>query len=851
MIGKRWSMLGGAALAALVLVSAAGARAEYNPVSTRPVSIGPAAGRLIVGFRATANNTVVQTIRSQTRGTTVNIGQARTDAADLAALTRRAGLNVARSRQLTSSMHVVYLQKTLYGADVGAALAALRADPAVEFAAVDERRYPHATIPNDLLFGPSANATGQWFMLTPSTLTPTSDAAATDAVSAWDITKGSTGTVIADVDTGVLFDHPDLLRAGLGGRLLPGYDFVSGDFNPSSPYNSLGTFLIANDGDGWDPDPSDPGDWISASDEKNVLFPASTCGGSNGAPTDSSWHGTRVMGILGALTDTNGVGVAGMTWNPYLLPVRALGKCGGYDSDIMTGMQWAAGLSITGVPDNPYPADIINLSLGGSGTCSTTMGYPAVIATLTNMGVLIVASAGNENGPVDVPANCAGVLGVAGLRNVGTKVGYSSLGPEVGVAAPAGNCVTTSGACLRSIDTTTNTGLTTPAANTYTDQNNPNLGTSFSAPIVSGIAALMRGVNANLTPAQLISRIKSSSTAFPQPAGVPACPAVDGNGNGIECRCANNGSQCGAGMVNAFAAVKAAQRPIAAVAVPANGGVGNSVVLDAAGSAASCGRTIVSYAWTANPGTLIAPGAAASQTTVTPTGTAGTVTLVVTDSFNDTDTATLTVSANGSIVRAATTPASAGTSAGACPTPLTVTASAPTVTEAFAPASVGVNVASTLTITLKNNNAFVLTQTNLAESLPANLNVSTSASAAAPATTCGGGTLTHTTTSVTLSGADIPAKGSCTITLPVQSAAAGSYTSTVAAKALTTGPAGANVQSASAVLSVTAPSASASVSPAPGKGGGGDLDWWDTMFVVGVLLAGRRHAKRRPPRPGR
>jgi serine protease len=842
MFGKRWLAQGGAALAALILVSAAAAHSEYNPVRPRPLSLGPEAGRLIVSFRATPDNTVVQTIHSQTRGTTVNIGQARTDSGDLAALARRVGLNVAKSRQLTSSMHVVYLQKTLYGADVAAALAALRGDAAVEFAAVDQRRYPHATTPDDPLFGPSANATGQWYMLTPSTLTPLSDAAATDAVSAWDITTGSTGTVIADVDTGVRFDHPDLLRAGLAGvhgRLLPGYDFVSGDVNPNSPYNSLGTYLIANDGDGWDADPSDPGDWISASDEQNVLFPAARCGGPSGAPTDSTWHGTRVMGILGASTD-NGVGIAGMTWNPYLLPVRALGKCGGYDSDIITAMQWAAGLSITGVPDNPYPADIINLSLGGSGTCSKTH-YPAVISTLSTMGVLVVVSAGNENGPVDVPASCAGVLGVAGLRNVGTKVGYSSLGPEVGIAAPAGNCVNlTAGACLKSIDTTTNTGLTAPAANTYTDQGNPNLGTSFSAPIVSGIAALMRAVNANLTPAQLIARMKSSATVFPQPAAVPACPAVDANGNGIECVCPNNGSLCGAGMVNALAAVKAAQRPIAAVVVPASPGVGRAAVLDAGGSAASCGRTVASYAWSANPGTLIAPSSTAAQVTVTPTGTAGTVTLVVTDNLGDADTATLSVAADGSITRAALVAASAGTSAGACPTPLTVTTSAPTVTEAFSPASVGENVVSTLTITLSNLNAFVLTQASLTETLPANLSVSTSASAAAPATTCRGGTLTSGTAGVTLNGADIPAHGSCSITLPVQSTTAGSYTTTVAAKGLTTGPAGANAQSATAVLSVTAPSKG---------GGGGDLDWWDTMFVVGVLLAGRRHAKRRPSRP--
>jgi serine protease len=833
MIGKRWSVLGGAALAALILVSAAGAHSEYNPVSTRPVPLGPAAGRLIVGFRATSSNTVVQTIHSQTRGTTVNIGQARTDAGDLAALTQRVGLNVAKSRQLTSSMHVIHLQKTLYGVDVESALSALRADAAVEFAAVDQRRYAHATTPNDPLFRPSANATGQWFMLTPSTLTPLSDAAATDAVSAWDITKGSTGTVIADVDTGVLFDHPDLLRAGFGGRLLPGYDFVSQDLNPTTGA-ALGTFLIANDGDGWDPDPSDPGDWISASDQANSLFPAKDCPTAN-----SSWHGTRVMGILGALTD-NGVGVAGMTWNPYLLPVRALGKCGGYDSDIVTAMQWAAGMSITGVPNNPYPADIINLSLGGGTTTCSTTAYPAVIKTLTDMGVLIVASAGNENGPVDVPANCTGILGVAGLRNVGTKVGYSSLGPEVAVAAPAGNCVNLSGACLKSIDTTTNSGLTTPGANTYTDQSNPNLGTSFSAPIVSGIAALMRAVNANLTPAQLTSRIKSSATAFPQPAAVPACPAVDANGNGIECRCANNGSQCGAGMVNALSAVKAAQRPIAAVVVPTSSAVGSAAVLDASGSAASCLRTIASYTWTANPSSLIPPGSTGAQVAVTPNGTAGTVTLVVTDSSGDTDTATLSVAAGGAITKGSLVGASAGTSAGACPTPLTVNTSAPTVTEAFSPASVGENVVSTLTITLSNSNAFALTQASLTETLPANLTVSTSASATAPATTCGAGTLTTTTTSVTLSGADIPAKGSCTITLPVQSATAGSYTSTVAANALTTGPAGANAQSATAVLSVTAP---------PSRGGGGDLDWWDTMFVVGVLLAGRRHAKRRPHRP--
>src|SRR6185437_5151091 len=224
----------------------------------------------------------------------------------------------------------------------------------------------------------------------------------------------------------------------------------------------------------------------------------------------------------------------GMSWNPYLLPVRALGKCGGYDSDIITGMQWAAGLSVTGVADNPYPASIINLSIGGSGACPSD--YQAVIKTLTAMSVLVVASAGNESGPVDAPANCAGVLAVAGLRNVGTKVGYSSLGREVGIAAPAGNCVNASGACLRSIDTTVNLGLKAPGANGYSNETDVNLGTSFSAPIVSGIAALMRAVNANLTPPQLIARMEASASPFPpNTAGLPVCPMVDATSG--ECSC--------------------------------------------------------------------------------------------------------------------------------------------------------------------------------------------------------------------------------------------------------------------------------------------------------------------------
>jgi serine protease len=812
--------------------AAAAAAAEWNPVRTHSVQLGPEAHRFVVGFRATPSNTVVKAIKIRARTQSVKITQAKTSEADAAGLAQRAGLAMAKSRQLTSSMHVLILQKTLYGADVTAALKKLRADPAVEFADVDQRRYPHA-MPNDPLYVPSAEASGQWFMGTPSPTvlnfggTATMDLSATDAISAWAITTGSSGTVIADVDTGVRFDHPDLLRAGFGGRLLPGYDFVDQDYDPVQS-TALGTFLIANDGDGWDPDPSDPGDWINSTDNavmdslNNALFPVADC-----PVQDSSWHGTRVTGVLGALTN-NDVGVAGMTWNPYMLPVRALGKCGGYDSDIIAGMQWAAGMSVSGVPDNPYPADIINLSLGGSGSCPSI--YSSVISNLTAMGVLVVASAGNETGPVDAPGNCPGVLAVVGLRNVGTKVGYSSFGSQAGIGAPAGNCVASSGACYRSIDTTFNTGLTVPATNSYTNQLNPNLGTSFSAPIVSGIAALMRAVNANLTPAQLIARIEASATAFPQPAGIPVCPAtvqVNGVSTG-ECACPNDGSQCGAGMVNALNAVKAALNPIAAIQ-PASG---SSTMFDASGSVAACNLTVASYAWAATGGIAIQGAADGPQVTIASTGSAGTLTLTVTDSAAHTDTGTVSFSSAG--VATVNAPASVGTAASACPTSMTVTPAAPTVTEAFSPTSVGENVASTLTITFNNTNGFDLTQSGFTETVPASLVIQTSP---APTTTCAGGsgTLTSSMSAVTMAGANIPADGNCAVTLSVKGATAGTYSNDIAANALSTGPAGGNAASASASLTVTAPSKS---------GGGGEMDLWDMMLLLGVLLAGRRHIGR-------
>jgi serine protease len=622
MVVFRRLLIGLVIVGGLAAAGATAAPEEYNPVRHHPLT-EPEEG--------------VQRILVKLRGT-----------ADTAALASRSHLSLKSSRHILSGLHALHVQPQIGGQSLAETLAALRADPAVEYAEPDRRRYAHAT-PNDPLL------TAQWFL-------QADQPSAINAVGAWDVTTGSSGIVIAELDTGIRFDHPDL-RNMSANRLLPGYDFVSAD--PS------GQFLTANDGDGRDPDPSDPGDWISQSDTQMAQF--KDCDVAN-----SSWHGTRVGGILGAITN-NSMGIAGITWSNWILPVRVLGKCGGYDSDIMAAMLWAAGVHVDGVPDNRYPAQVINMSLGATGSCPA--GYSQVIGQLRSLGVLVVVSAGNEGGPVDAPANCSGAAGIAGLRQVGTKVGFSSLGPEIALSAPGGNCVnTTGGPCLFSLDTTTNTGTTTPGTNTYTDQTNFDVGTSFSAPIVAGIAGLMLAVNGNLNSSQLIARLQEGATKpFPVSTDptVPQChvPAGQNDLQTAECSCTTQ--VCGAGMANAQGAVAAALRPIAAAAVPASVAAGTNVTLNGSGSAAACNHTIASYAWTVVSPTTNPPAVqnanTASATVVAPVAPSTyTLRLTVTDDAGRSDSADVVVT---SASASSTAAASAGSNA--CPTPISFSTSSP------------------------------------------------------------------------------------------------------------------------------------------------------------------------------
>ena len=235
------------------------------------------------------------------------------------------------------------------------------------------------------------------------------------------------------------------------------------------------------------------------------------------------------------------------------MPVRALGKCGGFDSDILEAMAWAGGIHVNGVPDNPYPAKIENMSLGASGSLHRRVRQhdrPARRARRARRRVRRQRGRPGRNAR-ELP----GAAGVTGLRHAGTKVGFASLGPQVAIGAPGGNCVNvTGGPCLFSIDTTYNTGTKTPGAFGYTNQTNVNVGTSFSAPIVSGIVGLMAGANGNLGSAQLLARLREGATTpFPVSAdpAIPMCrvPANQNDFQTSECNCTT--STCGAGMANA------------------------------------------------------------------------------------------------------------------------------------------------------------------------------------------------------------------------------------------------------------------------------------------------------------
>lgn len=370
----------------------------------------------------------------------------------------------------------------------------LNIDPQVDFAEPDYIMQA-MQIPSDSRFSE------QWNLKNP--------VSGINAPAAWNITTGDENIIVGVVDTGVV-RHSDLVT-----NLVDGYDFIS------HPW-------IANDGDGRDNHPKDTGDGITQ---------IGACGSVNGAPIpsrpmDSSWHGTHVAGTIAAVSNNN-KGVSGVAWKAKIMPLRALGRCGGYSSDIVDAMLWAAGFEVYGLPRNTKPVKVLNLSLGGSATTCPKI-YQNAFDKLAAANISVVVAAGNENRDASLatPANCDNVITVAAIDREGNRSWYSNFGKKIDIAAPGGETLNLANGIL----STSNSGTTSPNLDNYEYYQ----GTSMATPHVAGVLALIYAANDKLTAAQANQIILNTVRTFP----TGTC----------------NTSLCGAGLLDAGAAVLKAEQ---------------------------------------------------------------------------------------------------------------------------------------------------------------------------------------------------------------------------------------------------------------------------------------------------
>lgn len=389
------------------------------------------------------------------------------------------GISAQNVKGTAAGAQVVKTSRPLPGAEAEAFLAALRAAPGVAYAEPDIRMYPASEALHDPEDANDPGYQAQWNLWDRT--------AGIRVPGAWKVNRGE-GIVVAVVDTGIT-SHSEL-----DSRVLPGYDMIV-------------DAASARDGDGRDPNPQDEGDW----------FTGELCG-IGGESGMSSWHGTHVAGTIAAVANNND-GIAGVAPEARLLPVRALGACGGYESDVADSIIWAAGGQVAGLPVNPNPARVINLSVGGDGPCSVTM--QNAISSANKAGAAVVVAAGNANRPAagTSPANCKKVITVAAAGPNGARASYSNYGDGVDVTAPGGDITSQ---FTQGILSTSNFGSTTPGLEAYAFMQ----GTSMAAPHVAGVAALlMSEMGSSYTPKMVEERLESTARRMPVD-----CPEGCGHG---------------------------------------------------------------------------------------------------------------------------------------------------------------------------------------------------------------------------------------------------------------------------------------------------------------------------------
>jgi serine protease len=452
-------------------------------------------------------------------------------------------MRIASRRAHSASAQVLRFEQALTDEQAQALAARLAAQPEVAWAVPDtrERRLQVGSAPSDPYFSQ------QWWLQPASGSDQVPPAQRLRGVpgflTAWtQRSVGSASSHVAVLDSGILAAHPEL-----AGRVLPGYDMVA-----DSAYS--------NDGDGRDADPSDPGDWVDEADRTRDPANYGSC-----ALQSSSWHGTAIAGMLFGNTDNN-AGTAAMNWQGRVLPVRVAAKCGADVSDIVDGMRWAAGLDVCKrsdsagncvemAPRNANPVKVVNISFGGTGACDP---YQGAINELRNLGVVVVAAAGNEWTAPTRPAKCTGVVGVAALNRDGFKSNYSNFGSELaasGIATVGGDDADGAWASLADSGLLSigNDGSTAPGAYGYYHY----FGTSFAAPVVAGAVSLMLSVKPDLTHAQIVDGLRRSA----RPHVTSDVPGVANCSTSNPGRCLCTTQTCGAGILDVAQALAYAANP--------------------------------------------------------------------------------------------------------------------------------------------------------------------------------------------------------------------------------------------------------------------------------------------------
>lgn len=509
-----------------ISMSAAFASNTTVPVAKTTINVTSASAlhdRFIVTYR------MGTTERANHAAVVQNVAAALTRAGVKLAATRTQSTPVTYQRKLGTGAELVRTSRKLSQQEANALMRQLASDPAVLSVQPDVMMHKTATtpmVPNDPKY-----AAYQWHMRAGDgtmerigrDTTSFANRGGANVANAWNLADGS-GITVAVLDTGIT-QHSDLDMS----LAASGYDFISDAYVSGRADNARAP-------GGWD-----LGDWTT---DPIYTDPTTGCVDASQAE-DSSWHGTHVSGTIAELT--NNLGMAGVANKARVLPVRVLGHCGGYTSDIADAITWASGGHVDGVPDNTMPVQVISMSLGGGGACSANDVTAQAISGAISRGVTVVVAAGNSNSDVAnfTPASCPGVIVVAANGITGKRAFYSNYGTGVTLSSPGGGGYANDASSGTIVDagfvwSTINTGTHAPVAEGYGGM----AGTSQATPHVSGVVALMASARKTLglvplTPAQVRSVLISTARAFPS----------------------KPDQAVGAGVVDAYAAVIKASNP--------------------------------------------------------------------------------------------------------------------------------------------------------------------------------------------------------------------------------------------------------------------------------------------------